>query len=357
MGSLTAHLLETGDHGRLRFHPSCPVCRQERLYGTLSTEPVVSRRAQALLAGGVLALSASAPAASIAQEADRQSEGVAAPEEPGGPELDDPAFDPGGDTALSFDTAPAPAAPDDGEDSGDGVPLDVEPTVDLDARLAPLAEPDRSLGDEQSAVPPAEALPPETAVPPSDVVPGATIPPDQSAQPGGSAPPAEPMVGAERDVSAGQGPAQVDERTTHGTAATHLPTRARYTQGDARSDAGAPASSHRVSDGAGAPPEQADVVPADSDSVAQADADVSTSSTDPDPLPVAADRTPMQGDPASYVVQPGDSLWSISKRLLGRDASAGDIAREVNRLWSLNRSRIATGDPNLLMVGTRLELR
>jgi nucleoid-associated protein YgaU len=58
-----------------------------------------------------------------------------------------------------------------------------------------------------------------------------------------------------------------------------------------------------------------------------------------------------------YVVQPGDSLWSIAKRLLGGDPSAGRIAREVNRLWTLNRSRIATGDPNLLMVGTRLELR
>src|SRR5918992_3176041 len=142
MGSLTAHLQEAGDHGRLRFHPSCPVCRQERLHGTLSSEPVVPRRAQALLAGGVLALSASAPAASIAPEADRQFEGVAAPEDPGGPELDDPTFDPGGDTALSFDTAPAPAAPEDGVDSGEGVPLDVEPTVDLDARIAPLAETD-----------------------------------------------------------------------------------------------------------------------------------------------------------------------------------------------------------------------
>jgi nucleoid-associated protein YgaU len=62
-------------------------------------------------------------------------------------------------------------------------------------------------------------------------------------------------------------------------------------------------------------------------------------------------------DARFYVVQPGDSLWSIAKRLLGRDASAGHIAREVNRLWSLNRSRIATGDPDLLRVGTRLALR
>src|SRR5918996_5608774 len=104
MGALTPHLRETDDHGRLRFHPSCPVCRQERLYGTLSFEPVVPRRVQALVAGGVLALSASAPVVAAAQEPDRQFEGVA-PEGPGGAELHDPAFDPGGDTPPSFDTA------------------------------------------------------------------------------------------------------------------------------------------------------------------------------------------------------------------------------------------------------------
>jgi nucleoid-associated protein YgaU len=340
MGSLTAHLLEAGDHGRLRFHPSCPVCRQERLSGTLSSEPVVPRRAQALLAGGVLAISASAPAASVAQESDRQFEGVAAPEEPSGPELDDPAFDPGGDTALSFDTAPAPAAPDAGDDSGEGAPLDVEPSVDLDARLAPLAETDATLDDEQSAVPPAEALPPESGVPPSDAAPGAAIPPGPAAQPGGPAPPAEPGDRPQSQVSPGLPSAPADVRWTHGLG-THLSTRARYTPSP-RTDAGAPASSQRVSDGAGASPGWTETSP-----VAQID----------DSPAVDAEDAPLEGGPAAYVVQPGDSLWSIAKRLLGPDASAGRIAREVNRLWSLNRSRIATGDPDLLMVGTRLELR
>ena len=341
MGSLTAHLLESGDHGRLRFHPSCPVCRQERLHGTLSSEPVVPRRAQALLAGGVLALSASAPAASIAQEPDRQSEGVAAPEGPGGLELDDPAFDPGGDTALSFDTAPAPAAPADGDDSGEGAPLDVEPTVDLDARLAPFAETDAAPDDEQSAVPPAETLPPESAVPPSDAAPDAAIPPGASAQPDVPGGPGEPLNSPAGDVAPGQRPTPADARRAHGVAA-HLPTRAHYTRADTHSNTDAPASSQRVSDGAGASPGWTETSP-----VAQ---------TDSSP-PVDAEDAPLARGPASYVVQPGDSLWSIARRLLGRDASAGRIAREVNRLWTLNRSRIATGDPDLLMVGTRLELR
>jgi nucleoid-associated protein YgaU len=56
-------------------------------------------------------------------------------------------------------------------------------------------------------------------------------------------------------------------------------------------------------------------------------------------------------------VRPGDSLWSIARRLLGPSAFNGQIAREVSRLWRLNKERIATGDPNLLRIGTQLRLR
>ncbi len=57
------------------------------------------------------------------------------------------------------------------------------------------------------------------------------------------------------------------------------------------------------------------------------------------------------------MVQRGESLWSIASDLLGHQASPARIAREVNRLWKLNSSRIGTGTPDLLMVGTRLTLR
>ena len=53
----------------------------------------------------------------------------------------------------------------------------------------------------------------------------------------------------------------------------------------------------------------------------------------------------------------GESLWTIATDLLGRDATAAQVAREVHRLWQLNRDRIATGDPDLLPVGTTLVLR
>jgi hypothetical protein len=339
MGSLTTHLLEPGDHGRLRFHPRCPVCRQERLYGTLSSEPVVPRRAQALLAGGLLAISSTVPAVAIAQEPDRQSEGVAAPEDPGVHELDDPSFDPGGDTALSFDTAPAPTAPEDGEDSGDGAPLDIEPSVDLDARVAPLAETSAPVTD--TGAPPSEeesGLPPAGSAPPVEA--GTQI----------STPPSPPI----------EQPAQVaDEATSPGVDGpdAHL---------NLRSDAGAPASPPWARKGAGAPSDEGRFVapPPPPASAVPPPADPSTPAAEPVALaqadlaaPAGRQQAPLGRDASSYEVQPGDSLWSIAKRLLGSDASPARIAREVNRLWSLNRDRIATGDPDLLMVGTRLDLR
>src|SRR5688500_12808617 len=84
VGSLTAHLLETGDHDRLGFHPRCPVCRRQRLFGSLISEPVIPRRLQAVLASGVLAFSAAAPGAAAAVPPDRTQVGVAAPGRPGG---------------------------------------------------------------------------------------------------------------------------------------------------------------------------------------------------------------------------------------------------------------------------------
>ena len=62
-------------------------------------------------------------------------------------------------------------------------------------------------------------------------------------------------------------------------------------------------------------------------------------------------------DARYHVVRPGESLWSIARGVLGRDASPARIAREVNVLWDLNSAQIATGDPDMLRVGTKLSLR
>jgi hypothetical protein len=348
VGSLRAHLAEPGDHGRLRFHPSCPVCRQERLFGSLSSEPVVSRRAQAVLAGGVLALSGAAPGVSVAIEPDRQVEGVAAPDQPSGGELDDPGFDPGGDTALPFDAGPAPAVPGDGEDTGDGAPIEAEPDVDLDARLAPLADNEVPVTDEHAAASPADEVAPVDAVPPGD--PATADPSLEAVMP---VPPSDAPAGADA-------PAKPDEDRSRETQGSDRRASKDKAEGD-RSDAPPPGSS----DASGHPPgmsPQPYITPA---APVQA-AEPVTVAPGPVPAaePVAQATAPAAESPESsladargYVVQPGDSLWSIAKRLLGHDASPARIAREVNRLWSLNEARIATGDPDLLMVGTRLRLR
>ena len=86
------------------------------------------------------------------------------------------------------------------------------------------------------------------------------------------------------------------------------------------------------------------------------------------PPPEPAPATPTSDPPAEVksssgpnqdflVVQPGDSLWSIAKRLVGPDASPAQIARKVSRLWDLNDDRIGTGRPDLILVGTKLRLR
>jgi nucleoid-associated protein YgaU len=74
------------------------------------------------------------------------------------------------------------------------------------------------------------------------------------------------------------------------------------------------------------------------------------------PVPPPSDPADTRISGPSYTVRAGDSLWSIARRLLGPDASAGRIAREVNRLWQLNQDRIGTGNPSLIHVGTVLKL-
>ena len=92
-----------------------------------------------------------------------------------------------------------------------------------------------------------------------------------------------------------------------------------------------------------APPPQSTTPVVDAAPVVGAVAAPATPTTEPVSQPTAPPGGPISGP--SYTVRAGDSLWSIAKRLSGPGASAGQIAREVNRLWRLNAQRIGTGDP------------
>ena len=66
--SLSYHARAGGDHAGLPFHPACPVCRAERLCGSLvADEPVVSARIRAGLVAALLAGTAALPSAAAAQ--------------------------------------------------------------------------------------------------------------------------------------------------------------------------------------------------------------------------------------------------------------------------------------------------
>ena len=339
MASLTAH--QSGDHDRLGFHPDCPLCRQDRLFGVLSPEPLFSRRLSVLLAAGVLAFSTAATGTSVATEPDDHQEGVVLPDEgapqPGetaggtatGDSSDELGQGSGGDTALPFEADPVPAGPQDdggGEDSEDAAPLEMEPTADPDAGLL-LSGPDTpgALDAGDAPVPPADPAPLTTPAPPTVPAPDGGAPPI----PGESAPPAEDL-GQDRRAAAPQGGRRVGARH-------HKPHERK-------------APRHRVQERAdgvdnGPPP------PAPDEARAQPVAQLA------EPAPAPATPLATGGFGRFHVVRPGESLWSIATDVLGPGASAAAIATEVRRLWKLNAERIGTGDPNLLVVGVRLRLR
>jgi hypothetical protein len=328
MASLSAHLRESGDHGRLGFHPDCPACRDERLFGALPADAIVSRRTQALLAAGVLALSSAAPTAAFAAEPDQEQEGTAAPEETAvGDPASDPAFDPGGEsTDLPFDAGPPPdaqAAPNPDDDAG---ALEQEPVTNEDAPVA-------DSGDEASTQRPDEQQPPSitgTAPPPS------TSPETPEA--------VEPGPAAEAPTAT---PAPSDPEADSPTQArTRDDTRKR----PRRREADAPSQTVPSSSA----PEPEPVIVASEPSEATTVYVVQEPSTST--TVAARGRAARPGD-RFHVVLAGESLWSIGNDVLGAEASVAKVAREVNRLWALNSERIGTGDRDLLLVGTRLALR
>ena len=133
MRTLNAHLRQTEAHAGLPFHPGCPICRQTRAIGRLPSDGVVSTRAQAVLAAGVLVVSTGAPItpALAAGEPDQEQQGGAPIAANGGDSAANPDFDPGGDTTDLPEAAllPAVQAPVDADDD-DAAGDEREPELD-----------------------------------------------------------------------------------------------------------------------------------------------------------------------------------------------------------------------------------
>ena len=87
---------------------------------------------------------------------------------------------------------------------------------------------------------------------------------------------------------------------------------------------------------------------------ASTEAEQNTTTDDQKGAP-AAWRPAPESSTTRLVVEPGDSLWSISEEHIGPGATPKQIAYEVERTFDLNRERIG-GNPNLIFPGQEFVL-
>jgi LysM repeat protein len=350
VNSLSSHLTAGRDHGRLRFHPDCPICRNQRLAGTLS-DAVLTPRARAGLLAAALGVGTLAPS-SVASASDSSKPPTVRGSQ--APAADTPEPPPGADETQEAPVDEAPqlrellTSPDAGTDTeGEDVSGEGEDSAPAPAPLGqapgePPVEP---------APAPLEAAPADPAPAPLEAAPGdpapseppPTTPPTETPAPQPSPAPVEPPPATEAEQPA-----------TRPTVGPHTKRKAPERRAQPRRPASPP-----VTEPGPAPKPVTELQPAAQPSTASPSvgpaAPAESTATVAAAQPVQPAGGPITG--SSYTVRPGDSLWSIARRLLGPGATAGQIAREVNRLWELNRERIGTGTPNLIHIGTVLRLR
>lgn len=284
----------------------------ERLAGTPPGDELLSARSRAALAAALLAAGSAPAAPALAGEPDTEQEGGVDDKPPAGDT--DPGFDEGrgGDTDLpDEDGADMPPTGDGGgverAPEHESIPPESDPESDPED---PLSVP------EPPGVPPPAPAPPPTSVPPEIQTPrGLRAPPgvssDRKEHPGPRTRPLQrqgPPPSAPRSSTPGQERQPPAERTAPTDTAT----------GPAVADEVRPART------------------------------LGEQPTGKVPRSRPGVRT--------HVVRQGECLWSIAHDQLGGAATPAQVARLVNRLWELNQERIATGEPDLLMVGTELQL-
>jgi hypothetical protein len=291
---------------------------------------VVARRTQAAALSVVLAVSATFPAGgAVAQEPDQEQEGTATPEQPAPDSTADPDFNPGGETPLPFDVGAPGGGGDD--DSGDGPPVETDPTDDPDAPAIPVD--DAPAPPEPLGAPDDEPVPPAEPAPPTPIPAPAPAPLPSPVPPAAENPP-QPDTTSER--RANDRPPVDDKRALARKRAKDRRARHRpAVRVTVPAPIVAPAPVTAAPEAAPTPAMAA--APAPDEDVAQPHAGA----------PHNGQRT--------HTVKRGESLWTIAADLLGPSATNSEIAAEVERLYEFNRDRIGP-DPNLLLTGTVLRL-
>jgi hypothetical protein len=313
---------------------------------------VVSRRVKAAIAAGALAFSVAAPGLAAAQERDREQEGVVAPtqskgalpQQQPGDVADELTFDPGDDDESLLEVGTPEAAPPADQDADyalepgpiDDPYADYLPPAESDSEAYPIGEAPAALVEAGPKVPASPSDPVSVESPTTeDGTPATPDAPEKSE-------PRRDTKSSDTSKAESEKPRRTDGRS--GIEQETTP----------ESPPVVPSRVAPVVDGQPATPSPAALSPTSSSTtLASNSVDSTAGSTSTGETTGASSN----GDVRFHVVQPGESLWSIATKLLGPSASPAQIAREVNRLWELNKDRIGTGNPDLLMAGTKLRLR
>lgn len=308
MNSLHAHI--SGDHSGVPFHPACPICREQRLFGELPSGAQAGRRRAAMLAAALATSSLGLPSAALANgpvatptsvqdnQGASSGENVPTGEEPESPSDDGPgASDPGADA-------------DQNSQGGNLITPDPEPTHAA-PKVPPATPP---------APPPPKRAPAQAGPPPRPVVKAPPAPP-----PAKPPPVAPPTHTSEKPV----------KRPSKRPAGTNSSRPKRQVEPSAAPAAPSTITSTPYTPAPSPPPAPVSSAPATQASV----------------QPAAA-----KPGGATHVVNSGESLWLIAQSELGPDASNATIVHFVQQLWALNAGRIASHDPDQLAVGETLRL-
>jgi hypothetical protein len=339
MSSLSRHLRESGDHGGLPFHASCPVCRAERLSGELTSRRLLGPRASAAAVALLIGSSTLTGPLAAAQVPDEMTQPPDGTEET----ADGTLGEEGEETVEIPDPEP---------------PLPPSPTVEVEA---PAVEPAPAPPPSPPASP--EPLPP-TPQPPAELTAPPAPPALEQPQPAPVEAPASP---AEPPASPPAAPAPEPGPATPPRPAPAAPEeededkardrRPKKPEGDesARGDVPTTSPGPQLQPPVEAPAVAPQVVsPPDPTATVPVPA---ISSGDQSAVEVRSSvRASTEAPGRVHVVRPGETLWSIAKALLGDGASPARIAAMVDRLWRLNTERIRSGQPDLILPGERLLL-
>jgi len=338
--ALNTHL-KAIDHGQLSYHPRCPVCRAERLCGTVSDGPVISRRTQAAAVAAVVALVPALGAAPALAGDGETTVGTQDPGTPGTPvdPTDNPNWKPPAAPKRVMNDGGPVVDTESPTNDGEGDPIDTgggpgDPGAGTpsqpgqnDSTVPAGLTPDNAQAPPPQPAPPTPAPPPPAPAPtppptPAPAAPAPTAAPPQTTPPNPAGKP-KPKPKPKPGRAAGRHTAKRDRQPVPAVAPR---TRQAPTPAAPAAVGAEPQAVARVAVPAAAPVHS-----------------------------VATTAAPVKRG-HSYTVRAGDSLWSIATRIAGPDATPAKVAATVHRIWNTNADRIASGNPNMLAVGTTLQI-